>query len=244
LIRALSCLCVAALVLGAAADPASAQRRGPPPLPSIGLGTANPSAIVAAELGLARLSREDGQWTAFRDMAEKDAVIFAPAPVNAPAWLKKQADPTEPMSWSPQQVFMSCDGSYGAATGPLRKADGTQGRFVTIWRQQRKGDYKWVMTFASGETPAAQDDDGAISASVATCRRGPPLSERERRKRRHFDVVRIPDPPPASGSGQSADGTLRWTWNAQGESRTIEVFLNRPDGEERVIHASAPMAGP
>ncbi|MBU0792504.1 MAG: hypothetical protein KJ752_00875, partial [Alphaproteobacteria bacterium] len=85
---------LAALVLSVASGPAQTQRM---PLPSVGPGTANPSAVVAAELGLARLAREEGQWTALRKEAEKDAVIFAPGPVNAPDWLKQQADPAEPM---------------------------------------------------------------------------------------------------------------------------------------------------
>jgi len=245
LIRRAALTGVAALVLSVASGPAHTQRM---PLPSVGPGTANPSAVVAAELGLARLAREEGQWTALRKEADKDAVIFAPGPVNAPDWLKQQADPAEPMRWSPSQVFIACDGSYAAATGALQHEDGRAGRFVTIWREQRKGDFKWVMTFTS-DAPFAGSEDGMIKASVADCvrRRGlgdPGSHEDRRRDRRNRDVVRLPDPPPASGSAQSADGSLRWTWRAQDNVRTLEVFLRRADGEERVIHETALMSAP
>ena len=237
----------AALLVGVAAVQAQAQRQG---LPSIGPGTANPSAIVAAELGLARLVREKGQWTAFRETAEKDAVLFMPSVLNAPSWLKQQTDPAEPMRWSPQSVFIACDGSYAAATGPVERADGSRGSFVTIWRQQRKGDYKWVVTFAGDTPPPPPRLEGAINATVATC---PPakvlMTDREwreerKRERRRPDVVRIPDPPPANGSGQSPDGTLRWSWTQNGSTRAINVMLRRPDGEERVISETASMTAP
>lgn len=241
---------LAALLMGAAIGPASAQMRGMPP-PSIGPGTANPSAIVAAELGLARLSREKGQWTAFRNLAEKDAVLFTPGAVNAQRWLKGRADPVQPITISPEKIFISCDGSYGMAVGTQRNPDGSSQLYASLWRQQRKGDYRWVMRFiaTNANLPAeASSDPVPISATVATCPRGRSAwadgaSRRDlERERRHPEPVRIGDPPPAVGAAHSADGSLRWTWSAQGSVRTIELFIRKADGEERVLQLSAPMA--
>ncbi|MCW2351455.1 hypothetical protein [Sphingobium sp. B12D2B] len=228
MIRRAAFALLATLSLGVAAGPAHSQRQM---MPSVGVGTANPSAIVAAELGMARQAREEGQWTALRKLADKDAVIFAPGPLNAQAWLKQQTDPARPVRWNPQQIFIACDGSYAAATGSLERVNGQAARFVTLWRQQRKGDYKWVMT-ATSDTPWSGEADGMIKASVADCaRRG----ERPERRDRDRDIVRLPDPPPASGSAQSEDGSLRWTWTVSGDARTLEVFLRRGAGEERAI---------
>lgn len=241
---------IAALLMGAAVGPSQAQVRRMP-LPSIGLGTANPSAIVAAELGLSRLAREKGQWSALRELAEKDAVLFEPGAVNAQRAVKGRAEPAKSASWNPSQIFISCDGSYGMAVGAVQNADGTRKQYAAVWRQQRKGDYRWVMRFTA-DAPAPSGEAGndlvPISATVATCRRLPgaqgaaaSLRERER-ERRLPATVWIANPPPATGAAQSADGTLRWTWAAQGDERTIEVFMQRAEGEERVLRLSAQMS--
>ena len=59
----------------------------------MGSPVANPSAIVQAELAFARLAQEEGQWTAFRETATDDAIMFTPDLVNAQQWLKGKADP-------------------------------------------------------------------------------------------------------------------------------------------------------
>lgn len=229
----------AALILTAAVASAQPQRmRGAPG----GIGLANPSAIVAAELAFARLAREEGQWTAFRETADKDAVMFAPGAVIAQTWLRKRADPAEPMSWQPHRIFIACDGSYAAATGPWRKADGSQGSFTTIWRQQKNGSYKWVLDFGSS-TAAPANEDNIIDARVADCaRRGAIEQMRDddrRRRGKRPEVVPILNPPPVSGAGQSADGTLRWVWTGDAGSQTLEVVMRYQGKDESVIRAVA-----
>ena len=78
---------------------------------------ANPSAIISAEIAFARLAQEKGQWTAFRETAAKDAVMFDPEPNLAQAWLKGRADPPAAVKWQAHKAFMSCDGKTGATTG-------------------------------------------------------------------------------------------------------------------------------
>ncbi len=209
-----------------------------------GIGLANPSAIVAAELAFARLAREKGQWTAYRETADKDAALFAPGVVNAQVWLRKRADPAEPLSWQPHRIFISCDGSYAVATGPLHKTGdaGKGGSFTTIWRQQKNGSYRWVLDFGSN-TAAPANEDNIIDARVADCaRRGAieQMRDDDRRRGKRPDVVPIPNPPPASGTGQSADGTLRWSWTGQ----TVEVVMHYQGKDERVISDTARTAAP
>ena len=71
--------------------------------------TANPSKVVAAELGFARMAQDEGQWTAFRATADDDAVMFVPQQVSAKAWLKGRADPPASVKWSPSVVYVSCN---------------------------------------------------------------------------------------------------------------------------------------
>ena len=84
--------------------------------------SANPSAVVAAEIAFNRLAQEKGQWTAFRETAAKDAVMFVPQMANAQAWLKGRKDPPASVKWQPEKVLMSCNGSIGVTTGPWQRA--------------------------------------------------------------------------------------------------------------------------
>jgi hypothetical protein len=77
----------------------------------------NPSAFIAAEIGFARLAQDKGQWTAFRETAAPEAVMFVPQRVKARDWLKLQKDPAEAVKWQPHAVYVSCDGNAGATTG-------------------------------------------------------------------------------------------------------------------------------
>ena len=69
----------------------------------------DPSSVIAAEIAFNRLAQKKGQWTAFRETAADDAVMFVPQRVVAKDWLKKQADPPASVSWSPSIVYVSCD---------------------------------------------------------------------------------------------------------------------------------------
>ena len=235
----------AAAGVALAATLATAQQRPPGGGRERMAAAPNPSAIVSAELAFARLARERGQWTAFRETAEDDAIMFLPDTVNAQAWLRKRPDPAQAVAWSPRAVYVSCDGGYGVSTGPWTRADGSTGTFTTIWRRQRKGSFKWMLDFGSDHPfAAASNDDLLIDGKVADCpaRGGPGGPERARNNER-LPVVPIPNPPPASGEGQSNDGTLRWRWTNGPEGRTLEVMMRYQGEERQVIHervAAAP----
>lgn len=131
---------------------------------------ASPGKIVATELAFARLAREKGQWTAFREYATDDAVMFVPEPVNARDWLAKQKDPAEAVQWQPHQVWMSCDGSMAVTKGAWQRPDGSFGYFTTVWERQQDGEYKWVLDQGDvlAEPLVAPD---IIQSTVADCPR-------------------------------------------------------------------------
>ena len=184
--------------------------------------TANPSAVVAAELAFARAAQEKGQWTAFRDYAADDAVMFVPQPVAAKSWLKTQANPAQAVKWQPYAVWSSCDGSLAVTKGAWRRPDGAVGYFTTVWRRQRNGDYKWVLD--QGDTLAQPlPEPEMIAAQVADCSRPAPL-----------------DVPPAPGRtvGWSDDRTLQWTVEVEPDNaRSFVVRRWTGDGYEEALRS-------
>ncbi|MFC0206082.1 hypothetical protein [Novosphingobium soli] len=200
------------------AAPAQAERRRPPP----GAGTANPSALVAAEIAFARMAREKGQWTAFREYADDDGVLFVPEAVRAKDWLRGRKDPPAAVQWQPHQVWMSCDGSLGITKGAWQRPDGSVGYFTTIWKRRKKGDYRWVLD--QGDTLAQPlEAPEMLSATVADCpqrRPGPPPGVVQE------SAGDVPVGP--RGSGLSDDGTLAWSYAvAPDKGRTLVVSLRK-----------------
>jgi hypothetical protein len=177
--------------------------------------TANPSAVVAAELAFARAAQDKGQWTAFREYAADDALMFVPQPVAAKDWLKKQASPPQAVSWQPYAVWSSCDGSLAVTKGAWQRPNGTVGYFTTVWRRQRNDEYKWVLD--QGDTLAQPlPEPEMISAQVADCSRPAPL-----------------DVAPAAGRtvGWSDDKTLQWTVDVKPDNARTFV-VRRWTGEQ------------
>jgi len=211
-VRRVAGLCAISLALMLAAPAADAKRK-PDRMP--GAGTANPSALVALEMAFARMAQEKGQWTAFRQYADDDAVMFVPQPVRAKDWLKGRANPAQAVKWQPYQVWMSCDGTLGVTRGAWQRPDGSVGYFTTAWRKQKSrsklGEYLWEMD--QGDvlpTPLPQSE--FLDASVADC--SPPAPPAD-----------MPLPAGAERrSGWSKDKTLHWTADVRADgSRTISL---------------------
>lgn len=195
--------------------------------------TAAPSTVIAAELAFARLARERGQWTAFRETATDDALWPSPGWVNVKADLKGTPDPAQPIVWEPDRVVLSCDGSFALSTGPATYPNGAKTRFATIWQRQDDGRYKWVLD-QGFDLEAGYAKPELIGGKVAECgerRRGPP-------------------PPARRGlawqSGQSDDGTLAWTTELRPDcGRTIIVMARKGEVMEEVFRRdAAPPAAP
>lgn len=212
--------------------PAQAKRRELPP----GTGTANPSVLIATEIAFARMAREKGQWTAFREFSDDGAVMFAPGPVLAKSYLARQKDPAAPLQWQAQQVWMSCDGTVGVTKGAWQQPGGATGYYTTVWKRQKKGVYRWVLD--QGDTlaqPLPVSD--MLSASVADCAprgsaavpvdaTGAPI------------VVRPSRDAGLQGGGRSDDGTLTWSYTATPDNgRTVVVSLRKGDEMKQVLVA-------
>jgi len=198
----------------------------------IGKPVANPSAIVKAELSFARLAQEEGQWSAFRETAADEAIMFTPDLVNAQQWLKGKADPAEAVTWQPHKIYMSCDGSIGVSTGAWQNVSGATGHFTTIWQQQNFGtrrpnkDVEWKWIFDDGvplATPLAEPD--YVETEVASCKAKTAAG---------FPPAGLTD---KGKTGESADGSLIWNaaFVADG-SRIVFVDLAQEDGSFKRVH--------
>ncbi len=129
---------------------------------------ANPSGFIAAELAFARLARDKGQWTAFRETAADDAVMFVPQRVLARDWLKGKPDPAQAVSWQSHAVYVSCDGNSGATTGAWQKGP-EFGYFTTIWRRDpRKGEMRWVLDHGA-DLAVPREAPDFIESKQAVC---------------------------------------------------------------------------
>ncbi|HEX7711556.1 MAG TPA: hypothetical protein VF418_11555 [Sphingomonadaceae bacterium] len=229
--RAFAC---AALTLALAS--CAGGRQGPDQLHGgILRPVAQPGEVVATELAFARAAQDKGQWTAFAQYAADDAVMYAPQPVLAKAWLKGRANPPQAVKWQPYQVWSSCDGSLAASRGAWQRPDGSVGYFTTIWQRQPDGGYKWVLD--SGDKlsrPLAEPD--LVQADIADCP--------ARGQGRGSLVVhgKLPVAPvsgtPEDRGGQSLDGTLSWSARSAADgSRTISVLLSKGGAMKEIVHS-------
>lgn len=218
--------------------PGGGGRGGPPPGPP-GQSYANSSAVLVAEIAFARAAQDKGQWTAFRETAAEDAVMFVPQPALAQGWLKGRTDPPAAVKWQPHKLFMACDGRTGASTGASQMPDGTQGYYTTVWQNLEKPraknpKWKWVLDHGTAlASPRAGDE--MIASRTAICTGNP--------KAQLADVQMGPRPkdaditaPAASGARASADGTMVWRWQVRPDgSRSITIELWNGSGFDVVV---------
>lgn len=191
---------------------------------------ANPSAVVATEMAFARAAQEQGQWTAFRDFAAKDAVLFVPEPVLAQQWLKGRANPAQAVRWRVHKVWSSCDGTLAASTGSAQWPDGSHGMFVTVWQRQDDGSYTYVVDHGS-PLPGALPEPEAVEANVADCRSGDALAAAQGTQ------LALP----ASGSGAARDHSLSYDWAVGTDrARHLRVSMIRDGHRVDVLDISEP----
>jgi hypothetical protein len=189
--------------------------------------SANPSAIIAAEIAFNRLAKDKGQWTAFRETAAKQATMFVPEVVDAQTWLKGRADPAKPVKWQPHKAYMSCDGKTGVTTGAWQRPDGSVGYFTTVWFWMEKGkpdprqpanamgegEWKWVLDHGDVLT-APRPTPEIIETKVASC------------KGKANAPINAPDEGVQMKSMFSRDQSLNWEWQLRPDkSRTLIVRL-------------------
>lgn len=189
---------------------------------------ANPAAVIAAEIAFNRLAQEKGTWAAFRATSTGDAVMFAPQPVNAQAWLKDRPEPSARLTWQPHQVWSSCDGSLALTKGAWQRSDGNVGYFTTLWRRQPDGGYKWVLDQGDTLGQSLQAPE-MIAATVAECGAKTPDPGQV--------TAVVNEPVGATGKGASDDGTLTYAYEVRIGTRTLTVAIRRDGQMQEVLRS-------
>ncbi len=224
-----------ALLLALACAACVPSQGGGPGGPSL-RPTANPSAVIAAELGFSQLAQIKGQWTAFRATAAENAELFVPERVPAEAWLKGRADPTVPVRWQPHAVWSSCDGSYAVTRGAWERP-GSAGTYVTVWQRQKDGKYKWRLDMSLADERAAPAPE-MVTARVADCGKSP-----EQRASLAAMAAAVPasagaydaSGKPIGSLGIAGDATLGWETRADKGDRRFKLLLWNGKDFETVI---------
>lgn len=219
--KAYYALLLVAALGGCAASPGPEFRNFQPKI-------ANPSAIIAAEIAFNQLAQQKGQWTAFRETAAKNAVMFVPQPTAALDWLKGKADPAVSVKWQPHKAIMSCDGKTGVTTGAWQKPDGSVGYFTTVWQfietnSRGDGEWKWVLDHGDALT-APRAPKEMIETQVASCKGRAPAT------------LAAPPEGAIMKTGYARDQSLSYTYVVQPNgARTIEVKLWNGETTETII---------
>jgi ketosteroid isomerase-like protein len=111
--------------------------------------------LVEAERSFARASVEKGMKEAFLAFAADDGIVFRRGPVNAKeTWRQTDPAPTGLLTWQPIYADISRAGDLGYTTGPYEfrekptdKEAAGNGHYVTLWRAQPDGTFKFVLDF-------------------------------------------------------------------------------------------------
>jgi hypothetical protein len=243
------------LILGLAAAAVPAQERGgegrgPPAEDRAGgrggrTSYANPTAAIAADLAVTRMAREEGEWAALLDRAAVDAVVLTPQPAWAQTWLKGRAQPAVPSVRQPVEVWASCDGALAVTRGLWSRGSDT-GWFATVWQRQADGGWKWQFTDA-GRAAVAVEQTDMLQARVADCPAGrgadaPPRGGKRPSAPKPPKFRDLPPLDPASRTGASPDGSLRWEARLGADGLRRLTVTWKKDGAEAV--ALAETAGP
>jgi ketosteroid isomerase-like protein len=128
----------------------------------IAASAAKPVSLVQNEYDFAATVAKVGVRDGFLQYFDKQAVTFAPTPVNAYDFYTKRKPGSSQLLWYPSFALMSSDGNFGVDTGPWTAhwvQDGKQqsayGEWLSVWHRDSGG--KWKALFDAGLGHEAED---------------------------------------------------------------------------------------
>ena len=132
--------------------------------------------LVETERAFSRTSAERGTREAFLAFIADDGILFRPTAVNGKEWFSKNPVPPSEkrplLSWQPIFADVSQAGDLGYTTGPWQYKsdikDGTPvayGNFITVWRKQADGTWKFAVDLGIYECGAGKSPSGMATSA-------------------------------------------------------------------------------
>ena len=122
--------------------------------------------LFAADRAFSARSVEIGAGPAFVEFAADDVRAFpgGAVPLKGKEALREWTSGwsmDRSIAWEPEEAFASRSGDFGytwgyaAFTGPNKDDESvtTYGKYVTIWRRQDDGEWKWIADLGNGAPP-------------------------------------------------------------------------------------------
>jgi ketosteroid isomerase-like protein len=112
----------------------------------------SPDVLLKADTDFSNLSKAKGLRTAFLQYIDDSAVLLKPNqfPIIGPTakeFYQNASDATD-LTWAPQAAYLARSGDLGYTYGiwTIAAKDTTlQGTYVTIWKKQEDGTWKFVL---------------------------------------------------------------------------------------------------
>jgi ketosteroid isomerase-like protein len=119
-----------------------------PPEPATAQHVSDPTAIIAADRAFAAEAATTGWVEASEQWSEPDAIVLgATAPESAKQFYAS-IDPANrkdtTLHWAPEFAGASAAGDFGFTTGPFNGDGAAFGYYLSVWRQQPTGEWRWV----------------------------------------------------------------------------------------------------
>lgn len=190
--------------------------------------------IVAAERAFAADVAAIGVGRAFLKWGEPGALILSSRGVNPveAVFADQPPPPTErTLVWWPNWIAVSRAGDLAISNGPVEQGGARSGYFLTIWRRQADGDWRWLADGgAQADASAAPGPDQPPSvvpeasgaapepgeASLIAAEAGFAAAARVNQAEAHLSVLGagarllLPSTPPLNGAEQIREGLGQW----------------------------------
>jgi len=102
--------------------------------------------LISADRNAAALSKQTTPHEALSSIIDKESVFYVPSAVNAFNYLNNRPNIADVMTWEPNFALLSKSQEFGVTSGKMtfQKVGAVQrnGQYVTIWKRNRKGDWK------------------------------------------------------------------------------------------------------
>ena len=135
------------LVLVALFTLAACSEKSPEPAPAAVGEVSAASAVTAAERAFAADAARIGWVESSEKWSAHDAIVFQDAPTSAKE-IYSTMDPANrgdtSLRWGPEFAGASAAGDFGFTTGPFNGDGAAFGYYLTVWRKEPNGDWRWI----------------------------------------------------------------------------------------------------